>query len=416
MPLIPVAEEVAHTASLALATRAERGGATARGVVIATALSTGFVTEHEVAELRDWHARHPDAVQGGASTMLAGLYGGAPAREVWPPAPRVEVDEEAERAPRTAAAKAPLATKLAKLSATVNRTNRQTAARLHSAATVALGEAIRQATGKMIGKARTASVRASIQAADGVYTRAHYAAVGLTEQDLLDKRFDTFAAYAASLIAAAERRKLNAAASALGVDRDEVEAEYGPTIDSRATAAAGLMVVSLGLLARQELSGHQVTPETAPGEFSGPVPFGIVRNALDVASKGASVPFVDETGPGPSAIDELSATLTGIGETLVEDLLAANDVRVQVRSTWAVGAPDRPFEPHQALEGVTWVDTQPDELAWDEGEFPFVSVLQPGDHVGCDCEIVEDFEPYDGDGGGDEGALVGVGASGDTPE
>lgn len=412
---IPVPPEVAHTAGLALKTREERGGGTARALVIATALSTGVVTEHEVAELRDWHHRHPDTVQNGACTMLAGMYGGAPARDVWPPTPRVLVDTEAE-GPHVAAPSSPMRVKLAKLSATVNKANRQTAAKLHSAATVALNEALRQAGQKVIGKARGQQARAAALAAmeRGNVTAAMLAAVGVTEQEFLDKRFDTFAAYAASLISASERRKLNAAASALGVDRAEVEAEYGPTIDARATAAAGLMVTSLGLLARSALSGHAVTPETAAGEFSGPVPFGVIRNALDVASRGASVPFVDETGPGPSAIDELSTALTNIGETLVEDLLAAQDVRVQLRSTWAVGSPDRPFEPHQALDGLSWVDTQPDELNADEGEFPYVSVYQPGDHVGCDCSVEDSYEPYEGDS--DSGEPVGVAAGEGTPE
>lgn len=420
--LLPVPEDVVRVASLALERRAERGGATARGLVIATSLTTGFVTEHEVAEIRDWHDRHPDDIQGGASTLLAGLYGGAPARGTWPPLPpeppataAISDPLDVIRTP-TAATRTPLRKKLGKLSATVNRSDRQTMLKLHSAATVAFNEALNRAPGWLAGKARTKTARAALEAAAGVYAPAVYAAVGVTEQEFLNRRFDTFAAYAVGVIATAERRKLTAAARALGLDPDAVEAEYGPEIDRRAAAAATMMVASLAILARSALSGHGITAETAVGEFSGPVPFGIVRDALTISSRGASAPAIDETGVGPAAIDELSQRLTDIGSTLVEDLLAANDVRVQVRSTWVHSGNDRPFLPHLDVDGVSWVDTQPPELDWDEGEFPYVSVLQPGDHPGCDCSVEVEYEPYEGDTGDGESALVGASTSDGTPE
>lgn len=399
--LVPVPDDVARTASLALETRAERGGATARGLVIGTALSTGFVTEHEITELRAWHDRHPDAVQNGASTLLGGLYGGCAARTVWPPAPPEPAPE-----PVTAAVAMPMRAKLAKMSQVVNQTDRRTMLRLHSAATVALQEALRQAGVKLTVKARTKPARAALDAAAGRYTPAVLAAVGVTEQELLDKRFDTFENYAVALIATAERKKLAAAARAVGVDPGEVEAEYGATIDKRALAAAGMMAASLGILARSALSGHTITAESAKGEFSGPVPFGIIRNAVTVASRGATVPLVDETGPGPAAVDELAGKLTDIGSSLVEDLLDTVGVQVQLRSTWSVGDPDRPFEPHQNLDGVSWVDTQPDELNADPGEFPYVDVYQPGDHDGCQCSLDTEYEPYDA--GDSTGEAAGV--------
>jgi len=393
MALVPVPEEVSHVASLALTTRAERGsGGTARGLVIATALTTGFITEHELTELRAWHAAHPEAVQNGSSTLLAGLYGGSLARSTWEPVPE----------PVTASA-SPLRARLAKLSTTVKRTDRQTLTKLHAAANLALTEAMNAAGAKVQMKSQdrrlSKAAKDVVAASQGKLTAPVLAAVGLTEHDLLNKRFDTFSATAVALLAAAERRKLAAAAKALGISRDEVEAEYGPTIDQRAAAAGAAMGTALGLLARDALSGHGLAPETAQGEFSGPVPFGVIRSAYAIADRGAAAPVIDETGSGPSAVDELGQAIVGAGQTLIQELFKDVGEQVQVRSTWSVGDPDRPFEPHQDLDGLSWVDTQPPELDWDSGEFPYVNVLQPGDHSGCQCLIAEDYEPYEGDAG-----------------
>lgn len=591
--LIPVPREIATTAAKALGTRNERGGGgTARGIVIGTALSTGFVRVAELTELQRWHATHPDEVQGEASTLLGGLYGGADAR-VWRPLtaaarnpsgtgtmlalpvpdaiaeqiarpdgeptdsmhltlfsfgdaddldeetadqiivavgsvlrslspPTVELshverfsptteglepvalvadeadvyairqsiqealdaaevtyaDNHAFRAhvtigyyptdegpatgtiqeslglepltwtpdridlhwgtevtplplptpvPVTAAARSPLGGKLAKLSAAVARSDRQLATRLHSGAEVAFREAMRAAGVKLKTRVRRSTnvAQAAVTAALDDLNDGHglppalLAAVGVTESDLLDRRFDAFEAAAVGWITAAERRKLAAAAQALDLDPDRLDEQYGATIDTRAAAAAGMLTATLGVLARQALSGHAVTETTATGEYGGPVPFGLIRSALQVAQRGATPALPDTSGPGPGGIDTLARRLPDAGDTIIRELLG--DLPVQVRTTWGVGAPDRPFEPHQNLDGVSWVDTQPPELDWDPAEFPFVEVLQPGDHDGCECELVEEYEPYDateddtesdsGDlGSEDAGVLVSAGA------
>jgi len=57
-----------------------------------------------------------------------------------------------------------------------------------------------------------------------------------------------------------------------------------------------------------------------------------------------------------------------------------------------VGAPARPFEPHQDLDGTEFQTFTDDVLAADGGEFPFVDFYHPGDHLGCQC----DFAPIVG--------------------
>ena len=63
--------------------------------------------------------------------------------------------------------------------------------------------------------------------------------------------------------------------------------------------------------------------------------------------------------------------------------------------TWEVGDPQRPFEPHQELDGVTWFSWEEfDKLdvnaadSWLPGNVYF-----PGDHDGCQCEYSIEFVP-----------------------
>ncbi len=404
--LVSVPREVARTAALALSTRAERGsGGTARGVVIATALAAGVLSACELAELRDWHARNIEQVRDGTSTLLAGLYGGAPARETWPASLLVDVDDEG-LASVQAAAQTAIRQRLAKLSRTVATVDQRLLARLHAAATQALEEAVAQAAGKLTARTKAAASRSKANAtriasalseSGGTVTPAVLAALGLDEQDLLDGRFATFAATATALLSAAELRKLRAAAIATGQDPAALEETYGPTIDTQAAAATAFLIASLGLLARQSLSGHALVP--AQGEYNGPVPFGVVRNAFTIASRGVSAPIPTETGVGSSTAELVGRKLADAGQSLVEKILAdSTEVTGPVVSikTWTVGDPARPFEPHQALDGVTW-DTEdyPEELAADPGEWPYVDVYEVGDHDGCDCSIVEDFQPVE---------------------
>lgn len=55
---------------------------------------------------------------------------------------------------------------------------------------------------------------------------------------------------------------------------------------------------------------------------------------------------------------------------------------------WEVGAPVRPFEPHQQLDGVEFAGWFDEQLAAQPDEFPFVSFYAPQDHDGCQCTAV----------------------------
>lgn len=399
MELLPVPEEVAMVAAAALVTREERGGGgTARGIVIATALSTGYVRAHELDELRAWHDEYPQAVRNGQSTLLAGLYGGGPARDLWCSEPYQ---------PAQTAAATP-ASKLAALSEKLNRADRRLTTRLHAATETALAEALRSVGVKLNSRAnatmkrsRAAAARVASATAEaaGTITPALLAAAGVTEQELLDRRFDALAATATGWIVASEVRKLRATATALGLDPDQVEAENAERVNRRALAAAAFLAAGLAVLARRALSGHALTPETtAEGEFAGPVPFGLIRGAWNIAATGAvGTPF-DESGPGPAPIEQLATRMERAGQTIAEELLAEHVGPVIAIKTWAHGEPDRPFPPHEDLNGASWTDADHgDILAADPGEWPYVEEYEPGDHDGCTCWIDTSYEPYTGD-------------------
>jgi hypothetical protein len=385
--LIEVPAEVAYVAAAALETRQERGGGgTARGVVLATALTTGAVRPTELVEIRTWHDRNPDACTGNASTLLGGMYGGYAGR-AW--VDGIEIPLYHGPAPLTAAPSLPIDEKLRRLSDKVNAIDRTTALRLHSAANVALEEAIRQAKVKIgVRGKRNAKTAAALDIAGDSITPALLAAVGVTEQELLDRRFDVFGATALTWLTAAQLRKLRAAARAMGLDPEPIEEEYHDRIEHRAAIAAGFLVAALGVLARSVLSGHGIVPEDQKGEFAGPVPFGVIRQAHDIADRGATPPTIDESGPGPAPVDDLAQRAVNAGKSLVEGIIGDQIGETYLIRTWRHGEPLRPFKPHDDLDGQSWIDADHGGiLDADPQEWPYVEEYEPGDHDGCTCWI-----------------------------
>ncbi len=134
---------------------------------------------------------------------------------------------------------------------------------------------------------------------------------------------------------------------------------------------AGLIALAAALV----FTPNQPAPER--GEFSDLqiVPPGLIRDALITAGGGP-----DDQGPTDglmtgttvdAAIDKAGLTITGY--------------------TWEHGDPARPFEPHEALDGVTFFSPDDEVLANGEG-WPDVEFFVPGDHDGCLCSVTESVE------------------------
>lgn len=150
--------------------------------------------------------------------------------------------------------------------------------------------------------------------------------------------------------------------------------------------AAGLVTTGAALL----YEPHVDAP--AEGEFDSTslVPVRLVREALLEAGG----------GPGGGAtqlrLDFWSGLLSG---ELADRMLADFSLEIGTSGTWSCGAPDRPFNPHQDLEGVPFAGPEDDVLAAPPDEFPFVSFYAPQDHDGCQCQAEYDVQEQAGPAG-----------------
>lgn len=149
--------------------------------------------------------------------------------------------------------------------------------------------------------------------------------------------------------------------------------------------AEGLLVAALTLLAIDRLfNPHPEAPAIGEHDENLLVPPGYLREAIAVAG-GASAPAALD-----GSLDVASGgILTGDDVSAVWDKLGFGPVGYE----WFVGAPERPFEPHQDLDGVQFESFEDDVLANGE-DWPDNDFFYPGDHDGCQC----DWAPVLGEG------------------
>jgi len=180
------------------------------------------------------------------------------------------------------------------------------------------------------------------------------------------------------------------AATARAAGTDDPGPDPGLVSDQGAALDAGWGLLSAGLVALGAAllyEPHQPAP--AEGEFDSTslVPVRLVREALLEAGG----------GPGGTAmqlrLDFWSGLLSG---DLADRMLAQFGLEIGTAGTWSCGAPDRPFEPHQDLEGVPFAGPEDDVLAAPPDEFPFVSFYAPQDHDGCQCQADYDVNEATG--------------------
>lgn len=195
----------------------------------------------------------------------------------------------------------------------------------------------------------------------------------------LGARFVTMTARARAQAIAELRR--------VGADPDpDLLDEYEARSASNAEEGAAVLVAGLTAAAGALLfsASDASTPQVTVGESDALLAASPrdVRAALTVAGGGPvqmELPFglrVPETAAGMLAGQDFRAFL---------EQLPTFD---QAGWLWEAGAPTHPFEPHQDLDGVEFSSWDDERLAWDPSEFPFVSVLSPQDHPGCQCILV----------------------------
>lgn len=148
----------------------------------------------------------------------------------------------------------------------------------------------------------------------------------------------------------------------------------------RAALAAALLTYATGRL---------FTPDATPdlGEYDSrlSVPAGIIRESLALAG-GSTHP---SRGPGgnPSETDWGVAGGVALGPDAQE---AMSTIGMEYDSMiWQVGWPERPFMPHQDLDGLVVTGFDDEALSFDE--WPATDndgLLFPGDHDGCQCVLM----------------------------
>lgn len=159
------------------------------------------------------------------------------------------------------------------------------------------------------------------------------------------------------------------------VDRNEKARELGWQL---------LLVGLSGLAALRLYDPDPLAPSLGEHDSTHTVPISVVRGALSRA--GGSNGRVLENGTMVETDHqgrEIAAGGIATGPTAMDAMREAGYAPVGM--LWSSGDPERPFDPHQRLDGVEFADWGDDALAADPGEFPYVSVYWPGDHDGCVC-------------------------------
>lgn len=198
-------------------------------------------------------------------------------------------------------------------------------------------------------------------------------ALGLSDEELFDGLGDIAGQFILwnSLARARALRELERA----GIEPDpDLVRDWMSQGDQRAEEGGALLASGLAAAAAVMLFAppSPETEATALGEFDATLSAqpGLIRDALSQAGGGAA----DDA--------ERGGLLSG--SDFAQLLDEVDGVR-RVGWVWEVGAPARPFEPHQELGGQEFEGFFDPAIEAPPDEFPFVSHYAPGDHDGCQC-------------------------------
>lgn len=207
------------------------------------------------------------------------------------------------------------------------------------------------------------------------------AALGLDEQKTLEAELAALALLWDHLVEDGQNQAAREAAGLLGIDvasaLGRVESAF---LADRATGWRWL-ADRLSERMRDALT-RDVAREITTASL---VPTGVVRGALALAggfNSGTSA-GLDSTGRPVDRREMLGQI--GTGRT-IRGLLEAGGATVDTYE-WVHGFSADPFEPHVALDGVTFTDLSDSALSTG-GDFGSLDGWFPGDHAGCSCETM----------------------------
>lgn len=199
--------------------------------------------------------------------------------------------------------------------------------------------------------------------------------------DGLSERWDTWVG-----AAQAEMASALAAVAATSPDPDAQAAVADLEAQAAQDRSAGWVVLAgllLGLT-RERLVSHAAEIVEGEHDPTTSVPAGVVREALALAGGGqaglAPVGAAQQAGPGGLTTGpRVRAVLSRMGT-------------VVLRWRWTTGMPAHPFGPHQRLEGAQF-DSWDDPQLTNGGRWPGYSHYFPGDHRGCQCDVIPVIVP-----------------------
>ncbi len=216
--------------------------------------------------------------------------------------------------------------------------------------------------------------------------------LGIVASDLMRTEWDTLEATFRAMVDQAQRNAIKVAAQLASVDETTAWAAADVAMGQGVDNGWDVLRRALDSISMSAL--YNPHPNVSVADMAAAlnpdalVPTGVVRCALAVAGgakeqdfgivktiTGAEVPAVSLGNPvgGVATGATVSDVLTNFGASTAG-------------YEWVHGPSAKPFEPHEALDGVEFSHFDDPALA-NPGDFPSNLFLFPGDHDGCLCDV-----------------------------
>lgn len=272
--------------------------------------------------------------------------------------------------------------------------DRELRARLEAAFDSAIRRALDRAGAKVWNKARSSKdrqLRAAVERVErfeipATLGRNMVAAMGLQESDLIDSSLEGLEARVDRWLAQAQAAALRLVPNLSDDDRATYEAIQGrDRTDAWAWARTALQETARARL-------YDPSPQEEPkGESDGSVqlvPYSIIRETVARAggAAGEHAPVTAAAKGSLFGVLEIDPVQSAFGIAqgwLMQSVMSNHQIEVD-EYEWVYGdyPRERPFEPHENLDGVRFTNFDDDVLANTEAWPPF-AYLTPGDHDGC---------------------------------
>jgi hypothetical protein len=190
----------------------------------------------------------------------------------------------------------------------------------------------------------------------------------------------------------AQRQAVQAAAQIAGMNEDDAWASSAVAMNDGVEKGWAVLKSSMDELA-QHLAYNpdpNMTDDDALAALNPDtlVPTGVLRCAVGVAGGAPLEAFknvlLDSGATVPAVPNAVFVGGVATGATIGNLLTSAGATTSEYE--WVHGPSDRPFEPHEALDGVEFSSFTDDALA-NTNDFPDNQYYLPGDHAGCLCDV-----------------------------